>query len=576
MAWVITTQQPGATFGNTGKWFFTDPEGSVFPEVSLPSGVNAVNERPSFADYNADGKSRLYGVGGWTDNVVFTENYSLARQGILPPTNPIINSAGAGNAIGLVASGTGITANVVGYITWWDDVNQRRSPLSGPSPIIALTNQGLSWTNLPTNPRDGTVTHIELWRAVDGNSPRFVCRRDLGTTAVVENVSNGNLGEALTEDFTRFQRSRWNVMWHDRQAMAGDDRHPERLYLSLLNEPERYGGFYLRTRKGESIVGLISMRDQLIVVCERSSYVVTGYTEDDIKMDILEPELGSIGHFSIAHVHNWALVPTHLGVYLCTGSAYHFVSKDFQYTWVREYADNQDAYEASWAVNDIESGVYKLFVGEHSLASGDQTYWVLDYSPLIVELGGNFAPPHLSLDVRARTDECAAILKKPGARRGALYTGSCDGTIRRENVRDDADDDGDTYQKRMSILTKHYLFDDPGGTPIEGNTFATAWMYVIAEDNAYTIKSYGGDDYANRYFTASDTDSVLAGEEADNDGNTLAPKCVEYWEPGFSGRGASFLFEMVAPKDGVEWLGHGGTRFRGNNDRAPVTDGGGA
>lgn len=565
MCWVATSALAGASFGNTGNWFFLDPDGTV-AEVSLPTGVNGVNAKPSFATFNSDAKSRLYTVGGFTDNLVFTENFNLMRQGIVPPPNPIVNAAGSGNNVGLQASGTGITGTCIGYIRWWDNNNQRRSPLSGPSPTLTLTNQGLAWSNLPTNPRDPSVTHIELWRAMDGNSPRLAVRRDLGTTAVTENIATGSLGQAETEDFSRFPRCRYNVMWHDRQVMAGDDRHPDRLYFSVLTEPEQYAQFYIRTRKGEPIVGLISMRDQLIVLCPTSSYVVEGYTEDDIKMDILEPEIGGISHHGIVQVHGWAIVPTHLGIYLCTGTAFHFISKEFQHTWVSEYQENQDAYEASWAVNDVETGVYKLYVGTHSLTSG-QTYWTLDYSDLVAEVGGSFAQPALSLDVRARVDESAAILKVPGGRRGALFTGSQDGFIREENIQS-ADDDGLDFT--VIIETSHYYPEGAGGGEGEGVSYTEAWAHAVSEQDPYTINSYGGGDYANQYLVASATESVDAGEEllvAD----TLAPKTYHVWFPDHDGRGITRKYTWTSP-DEIEWNGDGVAWKTGSDDRRVVVE----
>jgi len=125
--------------------------------------------------------------------------------------------------------------------------------------------------------------------------------------------------------------------------MAGDDRYPDRLYLSLPNQPERYGNFYLRTRKGEKIVALCVVRDNLVVFGARSSYVVTGYTPDDIQMNILEPDIGCISNAGIVLVHGWAFIPTHLGFYVCTGSSLHWISQDFHHTWLNEYKANQEA-----------------------------------------------------------------------------------------------------------------------------------------------------------------------------------------------------------------------------------------
>lgn len=575
MPWVIPTKKAGATFGSTGKFFYTNPQGSEFVEVPLPTGVNATDTRPCEATFNFDAKSRQYYTGGWTDNLVFTEHFGLMRLGIIAPPNPIISGAGAGNSIGVTPSGTGITGNAVCYVRWWDDINQRASPLSGPSPVIALANQGRAWSNLPTNPRDPSVTHIDLFVAMSGDSPRFAVRRDLGTTAVTENIATGALGEAITEDVERFQRCRWNVVWHDRHVLAGDDRHPERLYLSPIEDPENLS-FYIRTRRGEKITGIIPFRDQLVVLCSNSSYIVEGYTEDDIKMDILEPKIGGIGHHLVALVDGWAIVPSHRGIYLCTGTSFHLISKHFQHTWKRNLPDP----EVAWAVNDISQNTYKLFHGAAGdidipeiaadITSAQSVYWCLDYTNLMSETGGGFEQPSLSLDVRTRHDECAAVLNNPGSPVGTLYTGSCDGTVRRDDE-DNNDDDGDAFEKKLVIQTRHDFFGNPGGAPDDGNKFPTAWDFMEADNNAYVVTNFAGDEKAWEDEDPAD-EEVPAGLRTDGL-NTLVTKCVHYWEPMNSGRGCTRKYVMLAPDKTVRWSGYGGSRIPGEGDSFGVKEG---
>lgn len=558
MCWLAVTAQAGATFGTTGKFAITDPAGSFF-YVPLPSGVASVDMRPSFALYNGEAISRTYMVGGWTDNLVLTENFTLARMGIISPINPIVNAAGSGLNVGVVAStGPGATGNAICYLRWRDDLNARRSPLSDGSPTFALANQARTWNNLPTDPGDTSVTSIEGWVSMDGGLPRFAWRRDLGVTSVVENLATALLGEAETESLDRFPRCRFNVLWNSRQVMAGDDRHPDRLYLSPLNDPENYGGFFLRTPKGERIIGLISMRRQLIILCATSSYVVEGYTEDDIAVNILEPEIGGISHFAVAPADGWAFVPSHRGLYLCTGSSFHNISKEFEKSWRREYRearfdDDAQRFEDAWAVNDLETNSYKLHTGESTLIPADKNgYWVLDYSDLLQETGGSFAQPSLSFDVRTRRDMCAAVLKVPGGRGGELYVGSSDGIVRQENVDDDDDDDGDTYKKRAVFQTPHYFPVGPGGSEEDAAKYLYAWACVRSETRPYSIIMYPGDESAvemdeNDY----KVESVSAGA-ADEGGDDLVAKCVHLFRPMIAGRGMSFRIDIESPKAGYD------------------------
>lgn len=581
MCWIGTTVQSAGAFGNTGNFYVMNPAADII-EIPIPDSVNATDSRTSFATYNGDAKSRCYMVGGWTDNLVLTEHYTLTKQGIPAPINPIVNAAGTGMIVGCVAStGPGVTGNCIVYFRWWDDLNARRSPLSDGSPTFALANQARSWSNLPTEPNDDTVTHIEGWVSMDGGFPRFAWRRDLGTTTVVENVATALLADAETESLTRFPRGRFNVMWNDRQVIAGDDRHPDRLYLSPTSDPENYGGFYLRTRKGEQIVGLISMRKQLIVLSATSSYIVEGYTEDDITMDILEPEIGTISHFAIAQADGWAILPAHRGIYLLTGSTFHPISHEFNLTWRWQYKQHRTAYENSWAVNDIETNSYKLFVGTNDMLSlpfGDNvhSYWVLDYTKLLPNAGGDFQQPALSIDARLRKDECAAILKVPGGRGGSLFTGSSDGIIREENVVEDTDDDGDFLLKEMLWRTGHVFPNGPGGSEEDGALHVQGWAFVRSEDSEYSIAIYNGDESA---IEMDDLEAksltIPAGAAVDADGDAMVAKCVDLFEIKRHGRGLAWEFGisncataiLADGSDSVRFSGFGWTASTGKNDR---------
>lgn len=573
MPWVATTQRALVSFGGTGSWWWIRPEPASmadFHSVPFPSGVNTVDAKPSFAPWISDGQSRLCTVGGHTDNLVFTEHYKLCRQGILPPSCEIISGSGSGAKAGLTTSGTGITGTCIGYLTWYDALHDRRSPLSNPSPTITLTNQGRIWSNLPTDPRDTSVTHIELWVSMNGATPAFVVRRDLGCTSVTENVATLSLGEAFDQDFERFPRCRYNVQWHDRQVMAGDDRHPERIYFSILNQVERYGGLYLRTRMGDRVRALYVVRDQLHVATARRTYIVTGWTEDDIEMTILEPAIGCVSHHGVIPFHRYALVPTMIGPFLASGTALHFLGKDYERHWRKEYETYRDNYEKSWGVDDPDENVAKLFVGAHSMGGAANAYWVNDYSSVAEELGGGFAPPSLSFDLRGRVDTAGAVLSVPTSGRGLLYTGSEDGYIRQENYAADDGDDNDTNLKTMVVWDAARAWDEPAGDDEDGWVYPSFWSHVQADNNTYVVDWFAGDDTAWQLINPSQTETVAAGYEEDALLRPLNPKSVHVSEPHVVGRTLSTRWTIASPKSDVRWLGYGGTREPGGNARGPV------
>jgi hypothetical protein len=480
-------------------------------EVGIPGGVEVLVGRPSFCMYQGDAASRLYIVGAHTDNLVFTENYNLYRQGIPPPRNPFVAGAGSGMSIGVAATaavGSGRKGACVCYIRWYDERHVRRSPLSGASPEITMTDQALAWTNLPVYcDEDPSVTHVELWASMDGNVPRLVVRRDLGAVNVTEEIPTLQLGEAYAEDYRRFPRCRYNVAWHDRQVMSGDDKHPDRIYFSLLDDFENYGDFYVKTRKGDKVTGLYCVRDNLFVGTATTTYVITGYTEDDIKIDVFEPDIGLISHHGVGNFDDYAVIPTQRGFYVNSGGAMHYSSRGHEELWRSEYKLHQAEYENGWCVIDINDDVYKFCIGQPSPGSDgsgstipapvygyldaavnhgweeldtgplatETTYWVLDMNSIgkgETLLGG----PQLMFDVRARRDTCAASIALPGSSRADVIVGSDDGHIRIEGV-EDAEDDGDPLYKFSAIVTKHYdwILDGQGD---DGWSMPYVWSYA--------------------------------------------------------------------------------------------------
>jgi hypothetical protein len=401
--WGVFTQlQSGDGSGTEAKAYWTRPIApellpipvADFLEMPLPSSVVGMKHRISWAKY----EGRDYGVGGWTDNLIWTEHMELVRQGIEAP-NVVPN-------VSLVA-GPGVTGEIICYLAYFDEKTGERSSLSAPSATLTASNQQVAWASFPA-PLDNRPTHIELWRSVDGTLPRLVMRRQLGVVSVTEGVSE--LGEAFIEEFRRFPRCRFNVIYHERQFMAGDDEHPDTLYLSALNAPERWAGLTLRTRNGERIIGLMVVRDRLVVICPFSRYSVFGYTEDDLEMQISEPQIGGLNHWSVAMVHGNAWIWTQLGLYLSDAASSFYLTNDIEAKFTEQYRGHRDAYEDAWAVHDPVRHVIKLYVGNHDDVVDGQAYWVANYDEVVSQVGGQLGQPRWSYDKRGRTDHCAGLL----------------------------------------------------------------------------------------------------------------------------------------------------------------------
>jgi hypothetical protein len=506
--WIATTSDTQGTFGSTGNfWVF----GTVNPaeSVTLPERLNMTTQRSSFAKWTRGGKSRTYIAGSATDNLVFTEHMGLYRVGIEAPTNPIVVTATpANNEVGVQAiAGGGLTGNIIVYLRFYDSLNDRRSPLSGPSPIIALAAQGVELENVPNGPDsiDSGVTHVEVWASQDGGLPRFWFRRDVGAPVISGNVTS--LAEAEQDTLDLLPRCKFNKIYHDRSVWAGDDRHPDRLYFSVSEEPELYAGLWISTRQGEPIIGLFVVRDVLIVQCPTIHYVVTGYDENDIEMNVLEPYIGGLGHHTMTSWNDQVVIPGTLDWYLCDGGSMTPLGAGvWDETWRRSIA-NADYTSNTWAMTDLSAGVVKFCVRDQNVSiygypkTSPQEY----FSTWILDLRGDV--PDLMFDIHSIDTPAGAQLALPGYTRPQSYIASGDGIVYLENQYDQTDVGG--VEVNYRINTSHQVVVDP----IDNSDcvrFVKTWIVVQNEYNEVTADIYAGNEYAWRGENPSDSLTIPA------------------------------------------------------------------
>jgi hypothetical protein len=432
LAWV----DPGTV---TGTDTFPPTAAHKVP-IYLPYGVTDVNKPASVAFYDG----RTYIVGGYSANIVIDEAYTAWRQGILPPTEGPSVSGGSG--------GTGVA-----YWTFYDELSGERSSLSAGVSVSAESGTR-TWTNFPTRPPDdvyipeGTVradvsegafytedprtrhfylrpgdvvdiagisgrrrvtevsgpryfvaepytytiessglsfeaypltraTHIETWIEESGDFPRLVARVLLGTTELVESSTLATRGEAFQDSFQRFPYCTVNTIYHDRQIMAGNPDAPDTVYVSELFHPERYTGLNFRTRNGENVISLLSTRDYCLVLTDKSSYILQGYTDSDFTFTVADPNIGAITHVGNMVIHGYPYIWTQEGPYMYSG-AWHPISPENRQWFIDNGPDEFDraAHDPLW----------------NCWITGGK--FVLDYTTVIPQAGGGFAPARLAID----------------------------------------------------------------------------------------------------------------------------------------------------------------------------------
>lgn len=584
---LAATVASGVGFHSGRFWRFDDRAAAAvkaehFRQLFLPYGVSAgVGGRPSVSQY----EDRLYVTGGYSDNLVLDEHERIHRLGMMAPTTaPEITGA----------AGTG----VIGYLSFWDELTDEHSALSGGKQISNATPR--TWNNLPTyEPNDfmyphgyislldeatdrvrptfasgvsvdtlsplfymrpgdkislgsGTIAHLEypgtgdserlftatlfgdpirytnpvgkprqrashacLWLSVAGGLPRLVTKVRLGTTTVIEGVPTASLAEAHPGNFERFPVCNIGTIYRDRLLMAGDAGALDTVYLSAIGLPERYEGFKFRTRNGEAVTGLLGTRDYCLVMTESSTYLLQGFTEDDMVMTLQDNGIGACAHHTNVVVHGTPYVTNRDGIFMFNGT-WHPVMLGATRSFAQHFAANRGVYQNSFMVNNPVDKTIQLFLSGYDLVTYTLTgndiadlvmyenySWVVNYSSVQPQAGGGFGPGMISMDRFwitsqvyedpnygdvATTITHSVFLSPEGGRPAHFYHATGVGEIYREK-------ENVAFEGESIILTPTYLFDAAGGYETEGKTLVKFWTHASAEDTGFYACALGGDEW---------------------------------------------------------------------------------
>jgi hypothetical protein len=253
---------------------------------------------------------------------------------------------------------------------------------------------------------------------------------------------------------------------------------------------------------------------------------------------------------------------------------------DIRDSYREDYKNNRNAFKEAFAIDEREGKNYVLFTprpqkpafGREAAAVGSVCY-VATYLNFEPSIGGANPEPDWSFDLYNRLHLAAVYTEI-----GETIVSSEDAEVRIFDD-DNADDDGDTLQKRMQILTGHQLFLDPGDDIEGAKVFKPYYAHMESEFNAWKVSLFGGDEAAAR---AIDRDNLntwwkndIAGSELWNTVGTppvlakFVPKSVHFMVPEkVQGRGLSSLFEATLTKQ-MSFRGYGGWYLPGPAARGP-------
>lgn len=600
------TSLAGGSFGSSGQLTSIRPEAGLLSQtkaLDLPSGLAMLATRMSWATY----RSRAYGVGGGSDNVVIDEHFRCMRQGILPMVEvPTLTAA----------AGPGPSGDCVVAVAGYDQLADEWSPLSGLSNEVTLNNQSRTTGNIQAT-WESRVSHVGIWVSMDGSSFRLATKRQVGVTSVTENVATLRLGDAFFAEFERMPFGRYNAIYHERQFVAGDYLAPDTLYASALFFPERWESLSFQTRNGEPIIGLLPCRDILLVGTPFTIYRLRGYKEDDMSMEPIDFDMGMVNHFSGQVARGDGVFVNNKGWWRYNG-AFHNIIQDNEQAWIDFYASNREQVEAGFGLYDPSDYTYTFYVtgeidtltlpekwslpptseGVGTASSYDLVTTMLGtlgivagMRPALPEVSGSFTQPDYSLDTYGRKISAGAAYSYPGARRQDVLLGSCDGKLREKDSTDD-DDDSDTgysngIAKRAWIRTPAYNFGDPGGDIAEGKELFRAWTYMHSRNGkAWTLYVKPGDEEAWQMFLPDN--SNVYWRDACNPDNfddeyeyetvlgaalQLTPEPKTLWQHAVSRCSARlYTFEIgMTTSLGMRFRGLGGLWRPGRASRPPIS-----
>jgi hypothetical protein len=555
----------------------TPPETSIrntsgFGNVSYSEladmGIYPAFNRPIFVRWHGD----ILLAGAYTRILVRhqTDRRWLVAA-IRPPANQLSVVPGSGSG--------GSSGGCLAFITFLHKEGDRVLAESDRSNVVnvgTLAGEGRDWSGIQAVGAEFRVTHVRGYVSMVGGPYRMAWEAPYGVTTISENVPTARLSisapasgrNEVPPPGIKYMHAFANRMWY-----ANNPEFPYRLWFSPPGAPQYTSrGNFRDTQDREEITGIWRGRNELLVFCLRSCYLVRqfGAGANDFMMEKLDSEVGCLTHHGIDEIHNRVWFPSEDGVWIYDGG-FHYLMGDMRPLWQADYKANKQAFVEGFAVHDRINKVYLFYTNRAARPEWENTglnpgtvAYVGYYGNFEPSMAGQQGQPDWTLDMLDRFVSSASYDNN-----GELQLASCDGKIRKQDATD-GDDDGDTLQKALIIRHPHFLMFQPGDDIQSGKKLLQLWLHLESELTGWRINAMGGDEATwqairpdnVRHFWKYDVPASALAEQRTVGGTlydyTFTAKSVHYFIPEkVAGRG--FLFEVTATAPiGLEYRGLGG------------------
>lgn len=547
----FVVQEDGSFYSRTGD----DP----FRAETLPSGVSVDEVRRAWAfAYNG----AVHVGGPYNKNLVYYMAAGrLRRQGIEAPVNvPTLMTGG----------GSGLTGSMVGYYCYAeldDDGNiLARSSLSPASPALACTDDNITWT-LPASASDSRVTHVILFREVDGDGlPKQVGDpHPIGTTAVTEAVETSELQAELFEwgddggildadargvpPASLFALVFAHMAWY----MDGTSRGFRR---SRLYEPEAVSDDLINslelTPDGSLPWGACVRGDEMMVWTVPSGmWSVRVLSTGDISWTHIsnaDPLIATHGPTAMRGSVCW---PGPRGIMAYDGGGSNAIrnlmDRTWQQQWMEDYAANKAAFQDMQG-RDNGKGFIQFLI---PLPDAPKTLCYRGYYAPMYQRGAS--EPVWTRRILDRQEYAQATFYDLDDFTGNDVWGDEAGYIREDDPTN-RDDDEDTYLKRLTLRTGHIYA--PGGLTGDDNhgaTFTAYDLFMRNDDCDVDVTAWVGGiaaaDGTPKYEHTVEAAAAAAGGFVDRD------SVHESFDGGIPGPGVTLQIDVDEPDPEFEFLG---------------------